>query len=327
MMRAPAFWWQRTGLPALCLAPLAALYGLFSGRRMKRGGAKATLPVVCIGNLVVGGAGKTPTAMRLAEALKERGRRPVFLSRGYGGTLVGPVRVEPAHHSSRQVGDEPLLLASVAPTVVARDRVKGAEFAAQWGDVILMDDGLQNPSLHKDFSIAVVDAGQGIGNGWCLPAGPLRAPLRAQWSRVDACLVIGEDIAPVAEFVRSVPVALFYGQLLTDALQAETYRGLKVLAFAGIGRPEKFFETLEGLGAIVAEKRWFGDHHRYQPSEIKALLSDAEAKRLVPVTTTKDAVKIRETAHDALHAIRVLEIGLQVSDFDNLINLLIKKIY
>ena len=325
-MRAPHFWWQKTGLWALSLAPLAGLYALIAGWRMKQAGAKASLPVICIGNLVVGGAGKTPTALRVADALINLGKRPVFLSRGYGGQLACPVRVDPTIHSSAAVGDEPLLLTSVAPTIIARDRATGAALAAQFGDVIVMDDGLQNPSLHKDFSLAVVDAGQGIGNGWCLPSGPLRAPLGVQLSKIDACLMIGDDLEKIIPFAKQLRVPVYYGELKPDARQADGFNGLKSLAFAGIGRPEKFFETLAQTGAILCETRQFADHHRYQKSEIDALLAQAEAQMLVPVTTAKDAVKIREIAPEAMQSIRVLDVSLVVESFDDLLNQLMKKI-
>ena len=293
---------------------------------MKQAGAKASIPVICIGNLVVGGAGKTPTAMKLADALINLGKRPVFLSRGYGGQLAGPVRVDTTIHGSSAVGDEALLLASVAPTVIAHDRAVGAALAAQFGDVIVMDDGLQNPSLYKDFSLAVVDAGQGIGNGWCVPSGPMRAPLGVQLSKIDACLMIGDDLEKIAPLVKQLRVPVYYGRLKPDTHQADGFNGLKSLAFAGIGRPEKFFETLAQTGAILCETRLFADHHRYQKSEIDALLADAEAQRLVPVTTAKDAVKIREIAPEAMQTIRVLDVSLVVGSFDRLIIQLTKKI-
>lgn len=176
-MRAPSFWWTHPGLPAALLSPLSAIYGLAARARLTQRGKKAEIPVICIGNLVAGGAGKTPTALFVAQWLLRSGRRPVFVSRGYGGRLKGPIHVDSARHTSSDCGDEPLLLAKIAPVIVSRDRVSGASMAARLGDCIVMDDGLQNPALLKDFSIAVIDAEAGIGNGYCLPAGPLRAPL------------------------------------------------------------------------------------------------------------------------------------------------------
>jgi len=208
-MREPSFWWGEASLASALLAPLAAIYGAVAQARLGGRGRRAGAPVVCIGNLTVGGAGKTPTALAVARMLAAAGERPVFLSRGYGGTLAGPVRVDPARHGAHDVGDEPLLLARTAPTIVARDRVKGAAIAAG-ASVIVMDDGFHNPSLAKDFSVLVVDARRGIGNGRVIPAGPLRAPLDAQLTRAHALVVIGTssralNIAAKAR-ARSIPV-------------------------------------------------------------------------------------------------------------------------
>ena len=189
-MREPSFWWGEASLASALLAPLAAIYGAVAQARLGARGRRAGAPVVCIGNLTVGGAGKTPTALAVARMLAAAGERPVFLSRGYGGTLAGPVRVDPARHGAHDVGDEPLLLARTAPTIVARDRVKGAAIAAG-ASVIVMDDGFHNPSLAKDFSVLVVDARRGIGYGRVIPAGPLRAPpspaMKAASARKRAC--------------------------------------------------------------------------------------------------------------------------------------------
>ncbi|HEX2553978.1 MAG TPA: tetraacyldisaccharide 4'-kinase [Microvirga sp.] len=295
-MRAPAFWWRPapSGL-ARALGPAAALYGAIAGRRMGRAGAPAPVPVICIGNFTAGGAGKTPTAIRVAEALAARGLRPAFLSRGYGGRLAGPVAVDPARHGADAVGDEPLLLARTAPTIVARDRPAGAALAARDGaDAVVMDDGLQNPSLAKDCAIAVVDGAVGIGNGRALPAGPLRAPMAAQWPRVDAVLVIGagapgERVAAEAAR-RGVPV--LRGRLAPDGAAAAALAGERVLAFAGIGRPEKFFDTLRACGAEPVVARAFPDHHPYRADEIAALAAQARAGGLRLVTTEKDGARL-----------------------------------
>ena len=189
-MREPSFWWGEASLASAMLAPLAAIYGAVAQARLARRGRRAAAPVVCIGNFTVGGAGKTPTALVVARMLAAAGERPVFLSRGYGGTLAGPVLVDPTRHRAQDVGDEPLLLARTAPTIVARDRVKGASIAAG-ASVIVMDDGFHNPSLAKDFAVLVVDARRGIGNGRVIPAGPLRAPLDAQLARAHALVLVG----------------------------------------------------------------------------------------------------------------------------------------
>ena len=231
-MRSPPFWWTATSPTATMLAPLGWLYGEIAGRRMARTGARASIPVICVGNLVAGGAGKTPTAIAIADLLRAMGRRPVFLTRGYGGRIRKPTLVDPLVHGAAETGDEPLLLAAHAPTIVSPDRVAGARLAATQGDVIVMDDGLQNPSLGKDLRIAVVDAGAGVGNGRCIPAGPLRAPLSVQDKFIDMVLLVGKGGRPAG---LSAPV--LRARLVPDAAASSRLSGQPVLAFAGIGRP------------------------------------------------------------------------------------------
>ena len=295
-MRAPAFWWEsRPSLRAHLLRPPAVLYGAIAAGRMRRSGATVDVPVVCVGNFTVGGTGKTPAALAIAKLLAAEGQKPFFLTRGYGGRLPGPVRVDAAVHDAGDVGDEPLLLARACPTVVARDRPAGARLAAQDGaSVIVMDDGLQNPSLAKDLALAVVDGATGIGNGLGLPAGPLRAPLRAQWREVDAVIVVGEG-APGAALAREAGARakpVFRARLEPDAAAAGQLRGRKVFAFAGIGQPQKFFATLQRCGAAVVRSKSFPDHHRYSADEIRAILTEAKADELHVVTTEKDLARI-----------------------------------
>jgi tetraacyldisaccharide 4'-kinase len=291
-MREPAFWWRAAGFAAGTLAPLAALYGAVAAARLHRRGVRAGVPVVCIGNFTVGGAGKTPAALAVAGMLAAAGERPVFLSRGYGGTLTG-LQVDPARHSAAEVGDESLLLSRTAPVIVARDRVVGAEMAVAAGaSVIVMDDGFQNPSLGKDFSLLVVDARRGIGNGRVIPAGPLRAPLDAQLARTHALLVIGIGAGAddVVKEARAIPV--FVARLQPDAGFVTAQRGARVLAFAGIGDPPKFFATLSEAGVAVAATRSFPDHHRYTRAEAQALCDEAERAGLALVTTEKDLARL-----------------------------------
>lgn len=294
-MRAPDFW-NASGptLPARLLAPLGALYGTVAARRMARPGVRGAVPVACVGNFTLGGAGKTPAALAIAELLAEAGHRPAFLSRGYRGREAGPLRVDPGRHGPADVGDEPLLLARSGPAYVSRDRPAGVRLAAREGATcVVMDDGLQNPSLAKDVAIAVADGGAGAGNGLVFPAGPLRAPLAAQWPRVAALLVIGpgrpgEGLAAEA---RSRGLPVFRAVLAPDPDAAEALRGRPVLAFAGIGRPEKFFDTLRALGADVAGTRAFPDHHAFAAAELDALRA-AAARGLTLVTTEKDRVRL-----------------------------------
>jgi tetraacyldisaccharide 4'-kinase len=291
-MRPPAFWNAGPGHPAArALAPLAALYGRRSAARMDRPGTPAPCPVICVGNFTLGGAGKTPTALALSALLRELGAAPAFLTRGYGGRLPGPVRVDPDRHGATDTGDEPLLLARCAPTIVARDRVAGARLCVAAGaDAIVMDDGLQNPTLTKDLALAVVDAGAGLGNGRVFPAGPLRVPLARQWPHVHGVVLVG-DGAPgeaVAGDAARRGLPVHRARLVPGG----AWVGRRVLAFAGIGRPEKMFATLRTAGADVAGTRSFPDHHPYARAECDALAAEAARLGADLVTTAKDHVRL-----------------------------------
>jgi tetraacyldisaccharide 4'-kinase len=329
-MHAPNFWWRDTpDWRALALKPLAAIYGAIAAKNIARDGLKASAPVICVGNFVVGGAGKTPTALALCAMLRAMGRNPAFLSRGYGGTLSGgaPLRVDPETHSATEVGDEPLLLAQTAPTFICRNRVAGAQAAIDAGaDVIVMDDGLQNPALKKDLALAVVDAATGIGNGLCLPAGPLRAPMKDQWRAIDAMLIVG-DGEPGDAIARRAYAAgrqTLRAKLLPEPETAAQLRGKNVLAFAGIGRPEKFFATVESCGANIVARRAFADHRAYTASDYSALRAEAEkAGADLIVTTQKDAVRI---SADALPDMLALPVTLVFDDLTAIARLVAAKI-
>jgi tetraacyldisaccharide 4'-kinase len=315
-MKAPAFWWNEPGAAAALLSPLAALYGGIAARRLTLPGARAGVPVICVGNPTVGGAGKTPTAMMIARLLIAAGERPTFLTRGYGGRLAGPVMVE-AGHSAIQVGDEPLLLARVAPTIVAHNRVAGARLARDKGaSVIVMDDGFQNPALAKDFSLLVIDGRRRIGNGRVIPAGPLRAPLGPQLARANAILVIGEAAGSLPLNGAAVPV--FHGVLEPDAAAVKSLAGAQVLAFAGIGDPEKFFATLRAAGIDAAQRRGFPDHHRYNDKEAAKLIADADRAGLTLLTTEKDFARMAgDVGAAALCArARALPVSLRMNEAD-----------
>ena len=292
-MREPAFWWQ-SGTGSL-LAPLGAIYGAVAALRLRRRGVRAGVPVICLGNLTVGGAGKTPAALAVAHLLLAAHQRPFFLSRGYGGRLAGPLRVSPTQHRATDVGDEPLLLTRLAPTIVARDRVAGAKFA-QFADasVIVMDDGFQNPSLHKDLAILVVDGRRGIGNGRIVPAGPLRAPLGSQLDRAQALVLVGaaDGAAMIADAASQRGLAIFQGRLEPEPNVVAAIGRRQVLAFAGIGDPTKFFATLSEAGIDVAVRSSFPDHHRYTVAEAKDLVARADAAGLMLLTTEKDLVRL-----------------------------------
>jgi tetraacyldisaccharide 4'-kinase len=283
---APEFW-DRSGLAARLLQPFA--WGHAAAGAARRALARpwrAPVPVLCVGNLVVGGAGKTPVVLDLARRFAAAGRRPQILSRGYGGHLAGPVAVDPARHGAAEVGDEPLLLAAAAPTWVARDRAAGARAAVAAGaDLLLLDDGFQNPALAKDLSLVVVDGGYGFGNGRVLPAGPLREPVAAGLGRADAVVLMGEDRAGVLPLVAGRPVL----RARLAPADPGAVAGRRVVAVAGIGRPSKFFATLEAAGATIAARRAFADHHAYAEGELAALAGLAAAHDAALVTTAKDA--------------------------------------
>ena len=294
-MKAPSFWWRSGSLKARMLAPLATLYGNIAARRLARRGREAGLPVVCIGNLTLGGAGKTPAAMMVARMLHAASREPAFLTRGYGGKLKGPVRVQARQHDAGDVGDEALLLARVAPTVVARDRVAGAGAVRALGaGSIVMDDGFQNPSLLKHLSLLVVDARRGIGNGQVFPAGPLRAPLVDQLERAHALIVVGTGAGAndVVAAARGLGLPVFVGRLVPDPAAVATLAGRKALAFAGIGDPEKFFATIAAAGIEAPVKHPFPDHHAYTEREAASLLAAADRSALVLLTTEKDLSRL-----------------------------------
>jgi len=259
----------------------------------RKGGWRAPVAVICVGNFVVGGAGKTPTSIALARMARGRGLRPGLLASGYGGSASEPILVDPAKHAAALVGDEPLLLAAIAPTVVSRDRAAGARrLAAENVDVIIMDDGFQNPSLIHDLSLVAVDAAVGIGNGMVVPAGPLRAPLKPQMRRATALLVIGEGTAadPLIRAAARSGTAIVRARIRPT--RVKEWRKEPILAYAGIGHPEKFFATLRESGAPVARTLSFPDHYAFEEIDAIKLLEIAETEKLRLVTTEKDLARL-----------------------------------
>ena len=323
-MRAPDFWWKARPSPlARVLSPLGALYGAVTASRMARTGHKAQARVICIGNLVAGGAGKTPVALAVARLIGTDARM-AFLTRGYGGSEAGPLLVDPALHKASRVGDESLLLARLAPTVLARDRQAGAILCETMGiETIIMDDGLQNPSVIKDVGIAVVDGAVGIGNGLCIPAGPLRAPVVRQWPFVGALVVLGAGEAGegVAAMARHRGVPVYRGALVLSGAAITELSGESVLAFAGIGRPEKFFASLREAGVDIAGTERFADHQMLSEAAAGALLKRAHQEHLTLVTTEKDKVRLHGmpvcSARQALHeAARAIPVAVTFEDED-----------
>ncbi len=319
LAEAPSFWWDRPGPQAWLFSPFAALWGAANAWRMRRPPAYfADAPVLCVGNFIAGGAGKTPTAIRLARAAAARGLTPGFLSRGYGGRVAGPTAVETGRHHAEDVGDEALLLAAQAPTVVSANRPAGAGLLCALGcNFIVMDDGFQNPDLAKDYSLMVVDAKRGIGNGFVMPAGPLRAPLLRQLSLAAGVLVIGD--APSGDrLIRAAARSarpLFLASII--CLEAEKWQNKKLVAYAGIGDPEKFFETLAACGARIKATRGFADHHRFSAEEAEELLELAEREKARLATTSKDMARMTGATGVVAQLAkksRVLEIDLTFED-------------
>jgi tetraacyldisaccharide 4'-kinase len=318
-MRAPDFW-RHDGVLAYLLTPLGWAYDL-AGRtsRALMSRTQAAVPVVCVGNLVAGGAGKTPAAIAVAERLIARGLKPHFLTRGYGGKETGPLRVDPLLHTPHEVGDEALLLARVAPTWVAGQRPSGAAAAVAGGaEVIVMDDGFQNPTLLKDLSLVVIDGNYGFGNARVMPAGPLRERISGGLSRADAVILIGEDDTDAIRRVRRT-LPILNAEIVPASVQANKLKGRRVLAFAGIGRPEKFFATLEALGAKVVETRSFADHHPYEAVEVDWIIKRAHALDAVPVTTEKDAVRLPPERREDIEVLPVILVWDRPEAIDNLL--------
>ncbi|OAF05138.1 tetraacyldisaccharide 4'-kinase [Bradyrhizobium centrolobii] len=295
-MREPAFWYRPRSPKSHLLRPLGALYGAIAARRMARKGFDAGIPVICVGNYHVGGAGKTPSVLALTKLLRELGETPVVLSRGYGGRLKGPVMVDRERHAAVDVGDEPLMMVRDVPVAVARDRLDGVALAKSRGaTVILMDDGFQNPRIIKDASLIVIDSERGLGNGKVFPAGPLRAPLKVQLARTDALVLIGDGNAAddVAAEITARDKPVLRARLRPDATSVALLSGKRVLAFAGIGDPGRFFRTLQSSGIDLARMRPFADHHMFTQAEIAALVADAQREQLTLVTTEKDLARLR----------------------------------
>lgn len=321
-MKRPDFWDRPASNPgwkARVLTPLGALYAMATAARIARvHGLRADVPVICVGNLNLGGTGKTPTVIALIERLKARGTKPHVVSRGYGGSLAGPVQVDERQHSAAEVGDEPLLLAAFANTWVSKDRAAGVRAAQSAGaEVILLDDGFQNPGVAKDLSIIVVEAKHGFGNGRVVPAGPLREPVLVGLKRTDMVLVIGNDDEQAAfteNWGAMIPCPRISGELLPLPTGMD-WRGLNVLAFAGIGRPAKFFATLRNLGANLIRAEALDDHQPLSETLMKRLEVEAHALSAQLVTTEKDAVRLPKSFSQK---VLTLPVRLDIADWSEI---------
>ncbi len=318
-MRAPDFWREDNGISRL-LEPIGLIYGAVTARRIARAKPlQASAPVICVGNLTAGGTGKTPVAASIAAHLSDRGRSPAILLRGYGGSLKGPVRVSASSHSVDEVGDEALLHARHFPTWVSRERALAAAPAIAGGaDVLVMDDGHQHPGLAKDLSLVVVDGLSGFGNGRMIPAGPLREPVRAGLARADAVVLVGEDPHQIAPRLSGqLPVLRAH---LALGPEWQSLRGQKVVAFAGIGDPDKFFHALQAVGARLVAVHPFGDHYGYAAADIQPMLDEAYAADAIPVTTVKDAVRLDPDQRQQVNVLSVTAQWEDLSALDGVLN-------
>lgn len=315
MLRAPGFWLPGGGgLTPLLLSPVSAIYARATARRVSRPGWAAPVPVICCGNVTAGGAGKTTVALDLLARLRGRGIATHALLRGYGGSAKGPLRVDPERHECRTVGDEALLLASVAPTWVGADRAATARLAIEDGaGALVLDDGLQNPTLQKTLALLVIDGTFGFGNGRVIPAGPLREPVAAAAARAHAAVLIGEDETG-AQHLLPPTLPLLRARLVPGPGAAALARR-PVFAFAGIGNPRKFFDTLSEAGAIVVGRQTFADHYPYDDDDIRHILAEAERLAALPVTTRKDIVRVPARFRDD---IAVADVGLTWEEEDAL---------
>jgi tetraacyldisaccharide 4'-kinase len=315
-VRTPAFWSDNSTLSQV-LHPISKLYEFINRLRYSFiRPAKFPIPVLCIGNITAGGSGKTPVALHIGRLLKERNAGAFFLSRGYGGTLKGPVMVDPKKHSAREVGDEPLLLAQVLPTIISKNRVQGARLALQKGaKLIVMDDGFQNPSIAKTCSILVLDGKIGLGNGRIIPAGPLREAPENAFKRAHAVIILNRSTA-----IPPIPAGIMVLQGKTRLQNAANLKGKKIFAFCGLAYPHKFYDALHAAGANMAGTSSFADHHLYSDIDMNKLLAQSITQDAALITTHKDAVRVPEKFRDC---IATVDMNIDFDD-ERMLELLIK---
>ena len=310
-MKAPDFWNKRDAWPTRLLRPLGRIYGDIVRARLQMATPYISkLPVICVGNVTMGGSGKTPVVQAVVRLLKENGKQPAVLLRGYGGTYKGTMTVDPSAHDAVRVGDEALLHADLTQTVVSADRVKGAQAIEHdtWNTHIVMDDGLQNPSLKKTISLLVIDGANPFGNGEVFPAGPLREPVDDAMRRVDAIIVVGQQNADIqARYGFVAPV--FQAKLVS--IEMPELAGKPVIAFAGIGNPQKFFTSVAEQGAVLVGEHVFPDHYAYTPHDLKHLHDKAARTGAVLITTRKDWVRLSPAERMGIH---VLDVSLEWQD-------------
>ena len=317
MMKTPEHWSHR-GPAALALLPLTPLWWLAGAlRNILATAYHAPVPVICVGNLTAGGVGKTPLVAWLYDRLAERGHQPAILSLGYGGSAPGPLWVDPAEHDAGICGDEPLMLADGRDVLISHDRARGARMIAERGghDVIIMDDGMQNPYLAHDLEIGVFDGGSGVGNGWLMPAGPLRVPLSSGLAQLDLAVINGADETGLAARIPQ-KIPQFGARLHPERSIVEEFADTPLLAFAGIGRPKRFFASLEAAGGHVVRTLSFADHHPYSQHDLMQILEDAQRYGAEMITTQKDWMRLPP---DWRARVAMLPVTLEIDGADDLL--------
>ncbi|MBR5598864.1 MAG: tetraacyldisaccharide 4'-kinase [Alphaproteobacteria bacterium] len=298
-MRTPSFW-KTNNLTTTLLAPFSQIYGYITQYRIKNTTPyQSSTYVICVGNITAGGVGKTPISIALAKKYKQEGKKVFFLTRGYKGKLKN-ILVDLNKHTPAQTGDEARLLAQTAPTIISPNRKDGAKLAEKLGaEIIIMDDGFQNPSLKKDESILVFDGSYGIGNGKIIPSGPLRETLETGLKRATSVIIMGEDKTNLKS---QITIPCYQGTIIPDVLELDNKN---VLAFAGIGHPQKFYETLQKLGYNLIKTKDFEDHHTYTTDELNDLKKYAEENNAYLITTEKDYVKIPKEYHKDIYCLKI----------------------
>ena len=326
-MYTPKFWGlSKPSFSARLLIPAAYIYSLVSSiQRTYVRPKKINIPVICIGNLTAGGAGKTPTAIAISKIIKQSGGHPHFLTRGYGGKEKGPLLVNRKEHSASNVGDEALLLARHAPTWIGRNRYTSAQAAvANGASILIMDDGFQNTSLKKDISLVVIDGGFGFGNECIIPAGPLREPIAQGLNRSNAILIIGTHKVNLNHSISAYNGLLLRAEMI-PSMESYKLREKAVIAFAGIGRPQKFFDTLESIGCEIIDRIPFPDHHRYSADEIMNLVENASKSGAIPVTTEKDWIRLPNESKQMITPVAVNLEWENLTDIEHMISELLKE--
>jgi len=320
-LKAPLFWKNKNSLYGVLLSPFGALYRLITSQRERFTiTTKIRIPVICVGNIVLGGTGKTPITIMIASALKEQGFNVHILSRGYGGKLKGPLLVDPFYHTAQEVGDEPLLLAQATSTWISKNKAEGAKAATQAGaEILILDDGLQNPSLYKNFSIIVVNGEYGLGNERVFPAGPLRETVESGLKKANIIMIMGKDNHSLEKRWQGI-CPIFHGDLDPYINDIQALKNKPIYAFAGIGHPEKFFAMLHNYGLHVIAEKAFPDHYSFKSRDLDKLRAHADQLKAQLVTTEKDFLRL---PHDMRQKVKIIRAHVTLKEknlFSNLIH-------